>query len=135
MSELLADLVKRTPDMLQALLASGDGIKLAHTMDVDEADNLAALISPMYGLVRAQFAGAEGGVRQIVAEHDAGCLFISSAGVQSRNEELVGTLLAVVTAPQADAGQVAFEMGRFIKSLEDHLLVGARRNLVSGDGL
>ncbi|MGW7199405.1 roadblock/LC7 domain-containing protein [Streptomyces chryseus] len=135
LSALLADLVKRTPGMLHALLAAGDGIKLAHTMTVDEADKLAATISPMYALVKGQFAGSEGGVHQIVAEHDAGLLFICSAGGQARNETLVGTLLAVLTTPQADAGQVAFEMGRFVKSLEDHLLVAARRNMIPGQGL
>lgn len=77
---LLAGLMNRAPGTVRVLLASGDGLKLAHTdKDVDKADEMAAVMSGLYSLGRGIFKHTPGGVRQVVVEHDGGRLFVMSA--------------------------------------------------------
>ncbi|GGS93434.1 roadblock/LC7 domain-containing protein [Streptomyces chromofuscus] len=131
---LLTSFITRIPGAQQALLGTGDGLKLAFTeQHVDDADTLAATISGLFALARQQFKGAKGGVRQVVVEHDAGSLFLMSAGLV--NEAVLGTVLAVVTTPEADPGQVGHEMEMLIKALDEHLIIQARRNTIYGQGL
>jgi predicted regulator of Ras-like GTPase activity (Roadblock/LC7/MglB family) len=112
LSGLLDQLINKTPGASHALLASSDG--------------LAATVAALYSLGRQQFSKAAGGMRQIVAEHDAGFLFIMSAGASFTNAQAVGTVLAVVATPAADPGQVGHEMAQFITGLDEHLVVDAR---------
>ncbi|MEV4333606.1 roadblock/LC7 domain-containing protein [Streptomyces sp. NPDC049597] len=136
LSALLAALLKRAPGTTAALLAAGDGLKVAWTeQPVDKADNTAAVISGLYSLARQQFKDTPGGMRQIVAEHDSGLLFVMSAGVKFTDDRAVNTVLAVVATPDADAGQVGYEMEAFIRGLDEHLVVQARPNAFSGPGV
>jgi predicted regulator of Ras-like GTPase activity (Roadblock/LC7/MglB family) len=131
---LLSSFVSRIPGAQHALLGTGDGLKLAYTeQTVDEADTTAAAITGIWALARQQFKNAKGGVRQVVVEHDAGYLFLMSAGMV--NEAVLGTVLAVVTDPQADVGQVGHEMEKLIKGLDEHLIIQARRNNGYNSGL
>ncbi|MFF5019483.1 roadblock/LC7 domain-containing protein [Streptomyces sp. NPDC001165] len=131
---LLTDFIARIPGAQQALLGTGDGLKLAYTdQTVDEADTTAAVISGMSALARQQFKNNPGGLRQVVAEHDAGFLFLMSAGTASKSS--LGTVLAVVTTPEADSGLVGYEMGVLITRLDEHLITQARRNTMYGQGL
>lgn len=130
---LLTSFIDRIPGAQHALLGTGDGLKLAFTeQPVDEVDTTAAAISGIWSLARAQFKNAAGGVRQVGVEHDAGTLFLMSAGMV--NKAVLGTVLAVVTTPQADAGQVGHEMEKLIKGLDEHLIIQARRNSMYGQG-
>ncbi|MCX4827092.1 roadblock/LC7 domain-containing protein [Streptomyces sp. NBC_01142] len=136
LSGLLAGLLDKAPGTTRALLASGDGLKLAWTeQPIDDADNLAAVISGLYSLGRQQFKDMPGGIRQVVVEHDGGSLFVMSAGAEFTDNKAVNTVLAVVATPDADAGQVGYEMETFIGGLDEHLVVAARPNSFSGQGL
>ena len=136
LSGLLAGLLDKAPGTTRALLASGDGLKLAWTeQPIDDADNLAAVISGLYSLGRQQFKDTQGGIRQVAVEHDGGSLFVMSAGAEFTDNKAVNTVLAVVTAPTADPGQVGWEMETFIRGLDEHLVVAARPNSFSGQGL
>ncbi|MFD8609637.1 roadblock/LC7 domain-containing protein [Streptomyces sp. NPDC059631] len=124
---LLTGLLTKTPGTTRALLASGDGLKLACTeQPADEADSLAAVISGLYALGRQQFAALPGGVRQVVIEHDSGSLFVMSAGADFADERAGTTVLAVVAEPQADPGQVGYAMDTFVRGLDEHLVVAGR---------
>ncbi|THV42279.1 roadblock/LC7 domain-containing protein [Glycomyces buryatensis] len=109
---LLASLVKKVPHARSALLLSADGIKKAYSgLDIDQADQLAAIASGMFSLARsagAQF-GANPGVRQVIAELDDTLLFVSTAGS--------GAVLAVAASRDADPGLVGFEMSILVKSV------------------
>ncbi len=131
---LLTSFINRIPGARHALLGTGDGLKLASTeQTVDEADTTAAAITGIWALARQQFKNAQGGVRQVVVEHDAGYLFLMSAGMV--NEAVLGTVLAVVSGPQVDVGQVGHEMEKLIKGLDEHLIIQARRNNAHRPGL
>ncbi|MFE9121395.1 roadblock/LC7 domain-containing protein [Streptomyces sp. NPDC007172] len=136
LSGLLTAFLAKAPETTSALLASGDGLKMAWTeQPADEADNLAAVTSGLYSLGRQQFKACPGGTRQVVVEHDGGTLFVMSAGSQFGDAEAVRTVLAVVTTPRADAGHVGYEMESFIRGLDEHLVVAARVNAFGGQGL
>ncbi|MFE0852154.1 roadblock/LC7 domain-containing protein [Streptomyces mutabilis] len=136
LSGLLAGLLDKAPGTIRALLASGDGLKLAWTeQPTDDADNLAAVISGLYSLGRQQFKETPGGIRQVVVEHDGGSLFVMSAGAAFSDSKAVNTVLAVVARPDADPGQVGYVMETFIGGLDEHLVVAARANSFSGQGL
>src|SRR5262245_21769417 len=81
---LLEDFVGRVPGADSALLASSDGIKLAMAgLTEGQAYTLAAVMSGMHSLAKGigKITGSSsGGVRQVVAEHDAKNLFVMSAG-------------------------------------------------------
>ncbi|MET9111633.1 roadblock/LC7 domain-containing protein [Streptomyces zhihengii] len=131
---LLDALLRKVPGTVGALLASGDGLKLAVSEQLASADTLAAATSGLYSLGRQQFMDQPGGIRQVVVEHDAGSLFVMSAGADFTNDLAVSTVLAVVTTPDANPGQVGYEMETFIRGLEEHLVVAARPSF-SGLGL
>lgn len=130
LSELLSGLVGKAPGATRALLAAGDGLKLAWTEQPDDdADSLAAVISGLYSLGRQQFKDCSGGVRQVVVEHDAGVVFVMSAGAQFEDPSAVSTVLAVVTRADADPGHIGYLMTTFIRGLDEHLVVQARSNV------
>jgi predicted regulator of Ras-like GTPase activity (Roadblock/LC7/MglB family) len=130
LSGLLEQLISKTPGTSCAVLASSDGLKMAWTQQpINDVDTLAATVTSLYALGRQQFSTADGRMRQIFAEHDAGFLFVMSAGASFTNTQVVGTVLAVVATKAANPGQVAHEMEHFIKGLDEHLVVGARNRL------
>ncbi|MBY8887275.1 roadblock/LC7 domain-containing protein [Streptomyces sp. PTM05] len=128
LSGLLTQLTGRVPGMTHAALTTGDGLLVAacDACDKDTVDRLAASTTGIYSLGGASFQGLPGGVRQIVIEHDAGCLFVMAAGLAGG--AAVGTILVVRTTPEADAGLVGHLMTEFIRGLDEHLVVAARRN-------
>ncbi|GAA1213818.1 roadblock/LC7 domain-containing protein [Streptomyces rhizosphaericus] len=136
LSGLLAGLLHKTPGTTRALLGSGDGLKLAWTeQPTEDADGLAASISGLYSLGRQQFKDKPGGTRQVVIEHDSGTLFVMSAGAVFTDPKAVNTVLAVLATPDASPGQVGYEMESFIGGLDEQLVVAARANRFSGQGL
>jgi predicted regulator of Ras-like GTPase activity (Roadblock/LC7/MglB family) len=133
---LLAGLIKKAPGTTRALLAAGDGLKVAWTeQSIDKADNLAAIISGLNSLGQQAFTDTAGGIRQMLVEHDEGFLFVMSAGADFTHARAVNTVLAVVATPDADPGQVGYQMEAFVRGLEEHLVVQARPNAVTGSGL
>ena len=113
---LLASLTETVEHIHQAVIFSSDGLVmgLSPGLAQEDAEHLAALAAGVQSLARGAGQRFRGGnVRQTIIEMDAALLFITTAG-QS-------TCLAVLAAPEADAGQVAYEMTMLVKRLGQHL--------------
>lgn len=125
---LLSGLVHKVPDTRSALLLSSDGLKkFFHGLDVDGADQLAAVASGLCSLART--AGAHFGngtdVHQVVAQLDGLLLFICTAGP--------GAVLAVLAGPEADAGVLGYEMSQLVKRVPSYLSTPARHATSAAD--
>ena len=113
---LLASLTETVEHIHQAVIFSTDGLVmgLSPGLAQEDAEHLAALAAGVQSLARGAGQRFRGGnVRQTIIEMDAALLFITTAG-QS-------TCLAVLAAPEADAGLVAYEMTMLVKRLGQHL--------------
>ena len=113
---LLASLIETVEHIHQAVIFSSDGLVmgLSPGLAQEDAEHLAALAAGVQSLARGAGQRFRGGnVRQTIIEMDAALLFITSAG-QS-------TCLAVLAAPEADAGLIAYEMTVLVKRLGQHL--------------
>ncbi|MEU1707649.1 roadblock/LC7 domain-containing protein [Streptomyces sp. NPDC005706] len=118
---LLENLVGRVPGARSAVLASSDGVrKFCHGLGNDDADRLAALATGLFSLGRivGELSHSQGGVQQVVVEHEAGLLFVSAAGS--------GAVLGVLASPQADPGAVGFAMTQLVREVPSHLATPAR---------
>src|ERR1700759_4975152 len=118
---LLANLTSTVDHVQQAVIFSADGLVMGTSpgMGREDAEPLAALAAGVQSLARGAGQRFQGGnVRQTIIEMDAALLFITNAG-QS-------TCLSVLAAPEADAGQVAYEMTVLVKRLGQHLGTDAR---------
>lgn len=142
--ELLNDLAK-LPDVTGVLLASQDGLRLAHagpSMDGKLADRLAAVINGAYSLAHGVDDG-QGRVEQVLIRKSTFLLFIMSAGsppdVVARNAgrdpAKVQSVLGVLTNTRADEGAVGYAMVNLIKRMGELLATQARVDgAPSGDG-
>jgi predicted regulator of Ras-like GTPase activity (Roadblock/LC7/MglB family) len=117
---LLDDLVKRVPHITRAVFLSQDGLALGASrgMGQAEVDHLAALASAFQSLARSASSTFGGDARQSIIEMTTGFFIVSAAGQ--------GTCLAVLTASDADIGQVAYEMALLVQRTGDHLQVNMR---------
>ena len=116
LSWLLDDLAARVDHIQQAVILSRDGLTVAASQGLsrEDAEHLSALAAGVQSLARGAGQRFQGGnVRQTIIEMDAALLFITAAGTS--------TCLAVLAAPEADAGQVAYEMTVLVKRLGQHL--------------
>jgi predicted regulator of Ras-like GTPase activity (Roadblock/LC7/MglB family) len=119
---LLDALLDQAPGCDMAVLLSADGLlRTASTgLAVETAEHLAATGSALIGLARStgrQFA--RGRVHQAAIEMDGGYLLVTAAGN--------GTCLAVITGPDADVGQIVYQMHVLVRRVGSHLGVGLRR--------
>jgi len=118
---LLDDLVGRVVHVQNAAVLSRDGFVLGVSMGLgrEDAEHLAALAAGLQSLANggAQHFGG-GQVQQTVIEMDRGFLFVIAAGE--------GSCLAVLAAPEADVGLVAYEMALIVKQVGRHLAVDGR---------
>ncbi|MFF4363501.1 roadblock/LC7 domain-containing protein [Streptomyces sp. NPDC001604] len=142
--ELLNDLAQ-LPDVTGVLLASQDGLRLAHagpSMDGKLADRLAAVINGAYSLAHGVDDG-QGRVEQVLIRKSTFLLFIMSAGsppdVVARNAgrdpAKVQSVLGVLTNTRADEGAVGYAMVNLIKRMGELLATQARVDgAPSGDG-
>ena len=113
---LLSSLTETVDHVEQAVILSSDGLVLGLSPGLaqEDAEHLAALAAGVQSLARGAGKRFRGGnVRQTIIEMDAALLFITTAGES--------TCLAVLATPEADAGQVAYEMTVLIKRLGQHL--------------
>jgi predicted regulator of Ras-like GTPase activity (Roadblock/LC7/MglB family) len=126
---LLRRIVERLPDARAAVLASADGVRThRHGISGDEADRLSAIAVGLYSLGRG--IGRFGGhstdvVRQVIVEHADALLFVAGAAP--------GTVVAVLTTPNADPGLVGHEMAQAVSAVTKHLAT-APRSLANGSG-
>ncbi|QGV76971.1 roadblock/LC7 domain-containing protein [Streptomyces ficellus] len=119
---LLDDLTKRVDHIQHALVLSNDGLVTAASTGLvrEDAEHLAAVSSGLHSLARG--SGRHFGVgraRQTMVEFDDAMLFVTAAGE--------GSCLCVLTAAEADVGQVAYEMTLLVNRVGEHLAVAARQ--------
>lgn len=119
---LLDRIVRRLPGARAAVLTSTDGIRTHHAgIGEDDADRLAAIAVSLFSLGRG--IGEVGGhstdvVRQVIVERTDALLFVASAAPR--------TVVAVLTAPDADSGLVGHEMAQAIAAVAKHLATAPR---------
>ncbi|GAA2250416.1 dynein regulation protein LC7 [Streptomyces ruber] len=118
---LLDDLIERVPHVRHALVLSGDGLVTEASTGLrrEDAEHLAAVASGLHSLAKGsgRHFGA-GEVRQTVIEFDDAMLFVTAAGE--------GSCLCVLSAVQADVGEIGYEMTRLVNQVGEHLGVAAR---------
>jgi predicted regulator of Ras-like GTPase activity (Roadblock/LC7/MglB family) len=126
---LLEDFAQRTTHVRAVLVTSRDGLKRASynvTADNGVPDTISAAVSGVQSLAEgvSRYLGGNGVCRQSVLELDTGCLFTMAAGH--------GAVLSVLVDEDADAGQVANDMGLLVKRVPEYLSVDARTPHVPG---
>lgn len=124
---MLVEFVRGTPGILDAVVVSGDGLRLATSPGMDEAlaDQLSAGASGLVSLARgtARLLGG-GAVMQTILEMGEGYLFVTSI---SHN-----ATLAVHTDRQSDIGVIGYEMTLLAARVGHALSPGARADVSGG---
>ncbi|MCI3934756.1 roadblock/LC7 domain-containing protein [Streptomyces sp. AN091965] len=118
---LLDDLTRRVEHVRHALVLSSDGLVTGASSDLprEDAEHLAAVSSGLHSLAKGSGRHFHAGnVRQTMIEFDDAVLFVTAAGE--------GSCLCVLSAAQADIGQVAYEMTLLVNRVGEHLGVDAR---------
>ncbi len=121
LSWLLEGLVTGTPGARSAVVASDDGLRKAvFAIDGDEADKLSAIATALLslGVALRDFKGVQGGLRQVMIEHDGCFLFVTAAGSRA--------LLCVLTDTSADVGMIGHAMQKLVNGVETALATPPR---------
>ncbi|OEJ23770.1 dynein regulation protein LC7 [Streptomyces agglomeratus] len=128
---LLDDLTSRVEHVRHALVLSNDGLVTGASTGLarEDAEHLAAVSSGLHSLAKGSGRHFHAGkVRQTMVEFDEGVLFVTAAGD--------GSCLCVLSAAEADIGQVAYEMTLLVNRVGEHLGVAARQpGLAAGSEL
>lgn len=123
---LLERLCGTVPGISQAVVVSSDGLALAKSEGVDRetAERLAAVSSGMIGLAYGS-AGrfGAGPVSNVIVEMQKGWMFVT--GIRD------GSLMCVVTGPNADIGTIGYEIAVFADRAGDVLTPELREELKS----
>ncbi|MEX3104044.1 roadblock/LC7 domain-containing protein [Streptomyces sp. V2] len=119
---LLDDLTERVEHVRHALVLTTDGLVAGASTGLrrEDAEHLAAVSSGLHSLAKGsgRHFGA-GQVRQTMVEFDDALLFVTAAGT--------GSCLCVLTAAEADMGQVAYEMTLLVSRVGEHLTMDVRQ--------
>ncbi|MFB4420591.1 roadblock/LC7 domain-containing protein [Streptomyces sp. QL37] len=136
MAWLLRQFADDVPGVLHAVLLSRDGLRLLDSeVDKDWADELSAALSGVASLASNATGPShqKRPARQVIIERDDCLFFVQSAGRSAAFEDHPGnergevdTILAVIAAPDADAGPVGFEMGRLVKKFAPYMQIPVR---------
>ncbi|ADI04817.1 MULTISPECIES: roadblock/LC7 domain-containing protein [Streptomyces] len=127
---LLDDLTERIAQIRHALVLSNDGLVTgaSSTLVRQDAEHLAAVASGLHSLAKGSgLHFRTGRVRQTMVEFEEGVLFVTAAGD--------GSCLCVLSGPDADVGQVAYEMALLVNRVGEHLGVEARQESGAPSGL
>lgn len=119
---LLDDLTSRVQYIRHALVLSNDGLVTGASTGLarEDAEHLAAVSSGLQSLARGSGRHFRAGrARQTMVEFDEALLFVTAAGH--------GSCLCVLTAAEADVGQVAYEMTLLVNRVGEHLGVSVRQ--------
>lgn len=118
---LLVEFARQTPGVVNAIVVSGDGLRLATSpgMDVALGDQLSAAASGLVSLGRgtAKLLGA-GPVTQTILEMGEGYLFVTTISQ--------GAILAVHADRRCDIGMVGYEMTLLASRVGHALTPGVR---------
>lgn len=127
---LMANFVRSTPGVEQAVAVSSDGLLIALSSQLERAsaDKMAAIITGMRAL--AHGAASElnkGQVRQVLVEMQSAYLFVSAISG--------GSTIGVVTARDCDLGLVGFEITLLVErvgaQLSPTLITELKNSLVA----
>ncbi|MFF0428196.1 roadblock/LC7 domain-containing protein [Streptomyces sp. NPDC004284] len=127
---LLDDLTQRVGYIRHALVLSNDGLVTGASSGLvrEDAEHLAAVSSGLHSLARGSGRHFRAGrARQTMVEFDDALLFVTAAGE--------GSCLCVLSAAEADVGQVAYEMTLLVNRVGEHLGVAARQPGIPGGGV
>ncbi|MFI5795706.1 roadblock/LC7 domain-containing protein [Streptomyces sp. NPDC051677] len=119
---LLDDLTERVDHVRHALVLSNDGLVAGASTGLrrEDAEHLAAVSSGLHSLAKGSGRHFSAGrVRQTMIEFDDAVLFVTAAGT--------GSCLCVLSAAEADMGQIAYEMTLLVNRVGEHLTVDARQ--------
>jgi predicted regulator of Ras-like GTPase activity (Roadblock/LC7/MglB family) len=107
--------------LLDDLVLSNDGLVTGTSTGLrrEDAEHLAAVSSGLHSLAKGsgRHFGA-GQVRQTMIEFEDAVLFVTAAGP--------GSCLCVLSAAEADIGQLAYEMTLMVNRVGEHLAVAER---------
>jgi len=125
---LVDELVERVAHAQHAVVLSADGLLIASSTGLgrDDAEHLSAVAAGFQSLARGagrQFRG--GPVRQVIIEMEAAFLFVTAAGR--------GACLAVLAAPEADVGLIAYEMAMLVTRVGQYLTTPVRTGVGAGE--
>ncbi|WP_335935084.1 roadblock/LC7 domain-containing protein [Streptomyces sp. PTD5-9] len=126
---LLDDLTNRVGHIRHALVLSNDGLVTGASTGLarEDAEHLAAVSSGLHSLARGSGRHFRAGrARQTMVEFDEALLFVTAAGE--------GSCLCVLSAADADVGQVAYEMTLLVNRVGEHLGVAVRQSGDEEDG-
>ncbi|MCG5218771.1 roadblock/LC7 domain-containing protein [Streptosporangium sp. KLBMP 9127] len=118
---LVDDLVSRTREAEHAIVLSTDGLLMASSDGLAQADaeHLSAVAAGIQSLAKGVGERFEGGaVRQTIIEMRSAYLLVTVAGK--------GTCLAVLCSQDADVGVVAYEMAMLVTRVGQYLTSPAR---------
>lgn len=124
---LITDFVRRVPGAAHAVVVSADGLLIAASEGLprERAEQLSAVASGLVSLTLGASRCFEGGtVHQTVVEMERGYLFLMSISD--------GSCLAVLAAPTADIGTVAYEMTLLVDRVGQQLTPELRAQLQGG---
>ncbi|MGW2477017.1 roadblock/LC7 domain-containing protein [Streptomyces sp. NPDC001665] len=136
MAWMLQQFVAETAGVTHAVLLSRDALRLLDSgIEKDWADQLSAAVGGLASLA-ASIPGpnnTRSPAGQIIVERGDCLLFVQSAGRSALFESLPGdavdTVLAVVAAPNAEAGAIGFAMGRLITKFASYMLIPVRADV------
>jgi predicted regulator of Ras-like GTPase activity (Roadblock/LC7/MglB family) len=121
MDWVVDDLVRRVDGISQAVVLSRDGLTLGASRGLsrEDADHFSAVAAGVQSLAReaAQRFGG-GDVRQTIIELETALLFAVEAGE--------GTCLAALCPADTKPGLIAYEMGKLVKRIRQHLAADPR---------
>lgn len=107
---LIADFAERTPEVMEAIVVSADGLLMARSprLERDAADQFSAIASGLISLGRGAARTFGGGsLNEVVVQMEKGFLFVT------RISDTSG--LAVVAGSRCDPGLVAYEMAALVE--------------------
>jgi predicted regulator of Ras-like GTPase activity (Roadblock/LC7/MglB family) len=121
MDWVVNDLVRRVEGINQAVVLSRDGLTLGASQGLsrEDADHFCAVAAGLQSLAREashRFGGGQ--LRQTIVEMEMALMFAIEAGE--------GTCLAAVCAADAKPGPIAYEMGKLVKRIRQHLAAEPR---------
>jgi predicted regulator of Ras-like GTPase activity (Roadblock/LC7/MglB family) len=121
MDWVVDDLVRRVEGISQAVVLSRDGLTLgaSQSLSREDADRFCAVAAGLQSLAREVGQRFDGGqARQTIVEMETALVFAIEAGE--------GTCLAAMCKADAKPGLIAYEMGKLVKRIRQHLAAGPR---------
>jgi uncharacterized protein len=118
---LVTEFTTRVEDVAHAIVVSADGVPLALSSGIpaEAVQQLAAITSGLTSLMQGAARVFEGGAAtQAMVEMDGGLMFVKAISD--------GSSLALLTSPDADTRQIAYEMTLLVEAVGELLTPAVR---------